>query len=79
MMTKTDFRSRLERHEHELKELYMGLYGNETMYDSLIEGMMAFFRQRSSELKQRDAEKGGTDWYKSGNLLGMMLYIDNFA
>ena len=79
MMTKTNFRSRLERHEYELKELYMELYGNETMYDSLIAGMTEFFQQRSSLLKQRDAEKGGTDWYKSGNLLGMMLYIDNFA
>ena len=63
----------------ELKQLYMDLYGNEAMYDSLMAGMAEFSRQRSHRLKARDAEKGGTDWYKSGDLLGMMLYIDNFA
>ena len=63
----------------ELKQLYMDLYGNEAMYDSLMAGMAEFSRQRSPRLKARDAEKGGTDWYKSGDLLGMMLYIDNFA
>ena len=63
----------------ELKQLYLALYGNEAMYDSLMAGMAEFSRQRSPRLKARDAEKGGTDWYKSGDLLGMMLYIDNFA
>jgi len=78
-MNESVFCARLERCERELKELYMGLYGNETMYDSLIGGMLEFFGQRSSRLKVRDTEKGGTDWYKSEELLGMMLYIDNFA
>ena len=78
-MNESVFCARLERCERELKELYMGLYGNETMYDSLIGGMLEFFGQRSSRLKVRDAEKGGTNWYKSEELLGMMLYIDNFA
>ena len=32
------------------------------------------------ELKQRDAEKQESpNWYQSRELLGMMLYIDNFA
>ena len=78
-MTKCEFSFLLEQHEQELKQLYMELYGNETMYDSLVAGMKEFADQRSSQLKQRDAQKGGTDWYKSGDLLGMMLYIDNFA
>ena len=79
MNTVNDFRSRLERHEDELKELYMGLYDNDTMYESLVENLRDFYEQRSDALKARDTEKGGTEWYKSGEMLGMMLYIDNFA
>ena len=78
-MNENAYRSRLERHETELKELYMGLYGNEAMYESLLAGLEDYHARRSEGLKVRDAEKGGTDWYKSGDLLGMMLYIDNFA
>ena len=73
------YRSRLERHEKELKDLYMELYGNEAMYESLLAGLEHCYAQRSGRLKARDSEKEGTDWYKSENLLGMMLYIDNFA
>ena len=78
-MNNMTYRSRLERHENELKELYMELYGNEAMYDSLLAGLEHYHTQRSEGLKARDTEKGGTDWYKSEDLLGMMLYIDNFA
>lgn len=63
----------------ELKELYMGLYGNEAMFDQLMEGMERFRQSRSAGLKARDEAKGGTEWYKASDLLGMMLYIDNFA
>jgi len=73
------FRFRLKRHEKELRELYIGLYGNETMYDSLVENLEIWHKNRSDALNTRDEEKGGTDWYKSEELLGMMLYIDNFA
>lgn len=73
------YRSRLERHEAELNELYMELYGNEAMYDSLLAGLENYYTQRGQRLKARDIEKEGTDWYKSESLLGMMLYIDNFA
>ena len=73
------YRSRLERHGNELRELYMRLYGNEAMYKSLLSGLENYYAQRSGRLKTRDTEKGGTDWYKSEELLGMMLYIDNFA
>lgn len=76
---KTTFRSRLERHESELKALYLELYGDEAMYDSLLAGLEDYHTLRSEGLKARDAEKGGTEWYKSQEMLGMMLYIDNFA
>ncbi len=73
------FRRRLARHESELRALYLSLYGEEAMYDALLEHLEQYYAQRSEVLRRRDAEKGGTDWYKSGELLGMMLYIDNFA
>ncbi len=79
MKKETDFRSRLERHERELKRLYIELYGEEAMYETLVEQLFRFDRERSGALKARDEAKGGTDWYKSGEMLGMMLYIDNFA
>lgn len=77
--TESTFHLRLERHETELKELYMELYGNKAMYDSLLAGLEDYHTQRSEGLKARDAEKGGTEWHKSQEMLGMMLYIDNFA
>ena len=73
------YRSRLEQHEAELKSLYMELYRNEAMYDSLIAGLAQYSEQRSPPAEEPGCKKGGTDWYKSEELLGMMLYIDNFA
>ena len=63
----------------ELRALYLGLYGDAERLEDLLAGMNRFRRERSDALKTRDAEKGGTEWYKSGEMLGMMLYIDNFA
>ena len=51
------YRSRLEQHEAELKSLYMELYRNEAMYDSLIAGLAQYSEQRSPRLKSRDAKK----------------------
>ena len=79
MMYDVNFLSGAEQKEAELKALYLELYGSEAMYNALIAGLAQYAAQRSPRLKARDAEKGGTDWYKSENLLGMMLYIDNFA
>ena len=74
-----EFASRLAERKEELHKLYMELYGRENMFRELLDGMKAFHEARRPQLKLRDAEKGGTDWYKAGDMLGMMLYIDNFA
>ena len=74
-----NFELRFQKYSRELKELYLSLYGREVMYDSLCDGLRTYYAERSEALKQRDTQKGGTDWYKSGDMLGMMLYIDNFA
>ena len=68
----------MSRYE-ELRSLYMGLYGNGEQLEKLLTVMDQFRTERKEALKVRDREKGGTDWYKSGEMLGMMLYIDNFA
>ena len=79
-MNDITFSARLEAREPELKSLYLELYGNEICYNQLLENLAVFHNNRSKRLKCRDAEKSMTpDWYKSESLLGMMLYIDNFA
>ena len=74
-----EFAARLAERKEELHQLYMELYGRENMFQQLLDAMDAFHEARHPKLRLRDGEKGGTDWYKSGDLLGMMLYIDNFA
>ena len=74
------FQRRLERHHDELRWLYMELYGNDSMFAELCDGMWQFFMERNRELKDCDLKResdGG--WYKQNDMLGMMLYIDNFA
>ena len=74
------FQRRLERHHDELRWLYMELYGNDSMFAELCDAMWQFFMERNRELKDCDLKResdGG--WYKQNDMLGMMLYIDNFA
>ena len=74
------FQRRLMRHAEELKWLYMELYDNEVMYGQLISELEKYYERRDPELKQQDLyREKKSDWYKSNDLLGMMLYIDNFA
>ena len=74
------FRARLARHHDELRWLYMELYDNGSMFAELCNQMYRFAEMRSAALKERDAAREAEpEWYKHRNLLGMMLYIDNFA
>ena len=74
------FQSRLARHMDELRWLYMELYGNDAMFDELCDHLHRFAQERSGPLKARDLEREtDPEWYKSSDLVGMMLYIDNFA
>ena len=77
---KTDFERRLARHLDELRWLYMELYDNSAMFAELCENLRRFAEGRSAALKKRDLEReADPQWYKSNDLTGMMLYIDNFA
>lgn len=76
----TAFCRRLERHREELRQLYLQLYQNESMFDELCRKLQWFYEQRSQDLKDRDdLREHDPDWYKRNDILGMMLYIDNFA
>ena len=79
-MKQSDFDRRLERHLDELRWLYMELYDNESMFAELCQQLAAFYQERSAVLKQRDLEReADPQWYRSNDLTGMMMYIDNFA
>ena len=70
----------MEKHQDELRWLYMELYGNDAMYAELCKQMYDYYSKRGTELKKRDAKKEkNPDWFKEKEMLGMMLYIDNFA
>lgn len=79
-MGKEQFKQRLERHHDELRWLYMELYQNDDMFGELCSQLYEYDKQRGKDLKQRDlAREKEPDWYKKNDILGMMLYIDNFA
>lgn len=74
------FQKRLSRHHDELKWLYMELYGNESMFAELTSQMYEYYQNRKAGLKSRDDKREkNPDWFKKNDMLGMMLYIDNFA
>lgn len=74
------FQRRLSKHHDELKWLYMELYHNEDMFAELCTQMYEYDQARRKELKKRDSEReAAPDWFKQNDMLGMMLYIDNFA
>lgn len=78
--TEKIFAQRMEKHQDELRWLYMELYGNDAMYAELCEQMHEYYLKRSTELKKRDIKKEkNPDWFKEKEMLGMMLYVDNFA
>lgn len=77
---KTNFERRLARHIDELRWLYMELYNNDAMFAELCDNLYRFAEERSTALKKRDLEReADPEWYRSNDLTGMMLYIDNFA
>ena len=77
---KEPYSRRLERHHDELRWLYMELYGNDSMFAELQENMKVFWQERNAGLKELDAAREqDPGWYHSNDMLGMMLYIDNFA
>ena len=74
------FQGRLERHHDELRWLYMELYDNGDMFAELCDQMKRFFDERPAALKRLDAEREAEGaWYRRRTMLGMQMYVDNFA
>ena len=78
--TLNEFEVRLQKHHDELRWLYMELYNNGSMFFELVEKLRAFYAERGNALKNIDrSRETDPDWYRRNDLLGMMLYIDNFG
>nr|WP_242984474.1 alpha-amylase family glycosyl hydrolase [Clostridium sp. chh4-2] len=74
------YQKRFNEREEELRWLYMELYDNESMYTELCGNMYEFYRSRKASLKARDLKKcEDQGWFKQSGMLGMMMYVDNFA
>lgn len=74
------FQKRLQKHHDELRWLYMELYDNSAMFAELCDRLEQYAVERHADLRALDQERENKpDWYKQNNMLGMMLYIDNFA
>ena len=52
-----EFQTRMEKHQDELKWLYMELYQNEDMYAELCSRMYQYYTERKAALKKRDRER----------------------
>ncbi len=80
MITESMFQERLKRHHDELRWLYMELYNNGDMFAELCSQLHEFALQRDPELTSLDQERElNPEWFRGNDMLGMMLYIDNFA
>ena len=74
------FQRRLERYHDELRWLYMELYQNGDMFAELCERLHGFYSSRKARLRKRDeSREKDPDWFRGSDMLGMMLYIDQFA
>lgn len=74
------FQARLNRHMDEMKWLYMELYDAPEAFDELCDRLAAFYGERSSSLKRLDQmREQNPEWYRGNDMLGMMMYTEQFA
>ena len=74
------FEKRLDARHDELRWLYMELYNNGDMFAELCENIHRFALERDKDLAKLDKEREeDPGWFRKNDMLGMMLYIDNFA
>ena len=77
----SEFDRRLESRREELEALFLSLYpAQREALRELLETVRRGQRNRPVSLKTRDrSREDAPDWYKGSNLLGMCLYVDQFA
>ncbi len=74
------FEARWAVYNDELKWLYCELYGQTPRYEELKQTACDFFLARKPALVQLDdAREQNPDWYRTSQMLGMMMYADQFA
>ena len=74
------YQARMNRHLDEMKWLYMELYDKPQAFEELCGRMEAFYQERSRELKRLDRiREQNPEWYRGNDMLGMMMYTDQFA
>lgn len=74
------FDARLAIYHDELKWLYTELYGQTPHFDALKEMAYHFAMARKPELAELDDEREQhPDWYRKSDMLGMMMYTEQFA
>jgi len=76
-----EYERRFNKHSNKLKWLYYELYNdNQLMFEQLCGQMEYWYRERNKEWKALDRKREkNPDWYKTWNILGMILYVDLFA
>ena len=85
MQNKTDwdqiFEARFQRHEMELRWLYMELYhGDWDAWDYFRQMLRRAFDARSEALREIDLRREQNPaWYKGHELVGMLMYVKAFA
>ena len=77
----SEFDRRFASRQEELETLFLSLYPEQRQaLDELLKTLGSRYRSRSTPLKQRDREREqDPGWYKGNDLLGMCLYVDQFA
>ena len=72
---------RFKQRYDELKWLYFELYHDDSDgFNSLCQLIKQYYVERSDELKSLDrAREKDPEWYRGNDIVGMMLYVENFA
>jgi len=75
------FRKRFEKHEEELRWLFLELYRNDRQaYDYLTQMLYRSWQARPEALRRIDAAREADPaWYKGHELVGMLMYANAFA
>lgn len=74
------FASRMQRHQAELKQLYLSLYHDEKSFDYFCAMLETYYENRSQALKDMDIRReADPTWYKNQNILGMLAYTQCFG
>lgn len=67
-------------HGHELIGFYPDCGDGAVLEDNLDSNAVLFYQERRESLKEMDRRREkNPEWFKQNDMMGMMLYVDNFA